>query len=421
MKLQTQLGKNTLWVLSSRFGSQGLMVLFTILIARRLGSDGFGEYAFIAATIFLGNIVTTFGTDMLLIREIASHDDLSRLFEALLIQLVLSGLFVVGVFFLAPILPNQSPAAVLALQIYSLALFPLAFFTVFTTALRGKQKMDAYTVLNLFVSSLQVALVWLFINPGSSIVELAVLLLITQVAAAVLAGLICTLAIPRFWQSWRFSISPIPAVVRLSAPMALLGLLGILYQKLAIYMLSFMRGAEVTGWFSAALRAVEASKIIHLAAFTTLYPAMAQVQADLGSDDQSTGVFKWSWRLLLATAFVVAIVLFLLAGPIVHFLYGNGYDPSVTGLRILTWTLVPYTVNTYLSLAYLATGGERWVMRVMSVGLITLAVLEALLIPYWGLTGACLGVVIAETVQTAVYLYPRKDQYQKVFKLFGGA
>jgi len=55
----------------------------------------------------------------------------------------------------------------------------------------------------------------------------------------------------------------------------------------------------------------------------------------------------------------------------------------------------------------------------MSVGLITLAVLEAILIPYWGLAGASLAVVIAETVQTAVYLYPRKDRYRTVFKLFG--
>ncbi|MBP1693913.1 MAG: rane protein of unknown function [Chloroflexi bacterium] len=419
MKVQTRLGKNTLWVLSSRFGSQGLMVLFTVLIARRLGSSVFGEYAFIAATIFLGNILTSFGTDMLLIREIASHDDLSQLPEALLIQLALSGVFVAGVLILAPVLPNQSPAATLALRIYSLALFPLAFFTVFTTALRGKQKMDAYTILNLTISGLQVVLVWLLIEPGGNIVQLAWLLLITQVAAAVLAGVICSLAIPNFWGSWRFSIVTIPAVIRVSAPIALLGVLGIFYQKLAIYMLSFMKGAEVTGWFSAALRAVEASKIIHLAVFTALYPAMAQVQADTVSESQSTGVFKWSWRLLLATSLIVSTALFLFARPTVQLLYGNGYDPSIPGLRILIWSLIPYTINTYLSLAFLASGGERWVLRVMSVGLITLAVLEAILIPYWGLAGASLAVVIAETVQTAVYLYPRKDRYRRVFKLFG--
>ena len=105
---KSQLAKNSLWLILSRFGAQGLAVVFTILLARRLGIEGFGTYAFIAAIIFVANALTTFGTDMLLIREIAAQGGLSRLPSALIVQLVLSILFIAAVWMFGTWTPNPS-------------------------------------------------------------------------------------------------------------------------------------------------------------------------------------------------------------------------------------------------------------------------------------------------------------------------
>ncbi len=61
----------------------------------------------------------------------------------LTLQLVLSFIFIGFVFLFAPYLPNQTTESVLALKVYSLALIPLAFFTVVTSVLRGAQKMTS--------------------------------------------------------------------------------------------------------------------------------------------------------------------------------------------------------------------------------------------------------------------------------------
>src|SRR5258708_28095634 len=135
----SRLVRHSIWLLLARLGTQLGAALFTILLARRLGTAGFGEYAFIAAIIFVENALTTFGTDMLLIREIAARADLSRLANALQIQLVLSIALIAMAWLFGAWIPNQSPEVIVALKIYSLALIPMAFFTVFTTALRGKQ------------------------------------------------------------------------------------------------------------------------------------------------------------------------------------------------------------------------------------------------------------------------------------------
>ncbi len=418
------LGRNVLWLVFSRFGAQVLAVLFTIVVARRLGSSGFGEYAFITAVIFLGNALTTFGTDMLLIREIAARDGLSRLPAALLIQLGLSGMFIAAVLLAAPILPNQSPAVAAGLEIYSFALLPLAFFSVFTTALRGKQLMDAYTLLNLAVNLLPAGAVWLFLRPGSSVVALAVMLLLVQVAGAVIAGWICTARIPGFWRAWRFSLPDALALLRMAAPIGLIALIGIVYQKISIAMLSTLAGPALTGWFSAGLRVVEASKMVHLAAFTALYPAMAHAAGGqpAGETDPSGGApwrgsFKLSWMFLVMGAGLVSTGLFFLAAPLTGFLYGREFAPSAQALRLLAWILIPFTVNTFYSLFSLANHKEKLVMYVQLAGLVVLVGLNAWWIPEWGLSGACLAAILAESAQAAIYLTSTVDLTQQARRL----
>ena len=404
------LGKNILWLVISRFGTQGLMVLFTLVLARRLGSAEFGVYALFAAVIFVGNALTTFGTDMLLIREIAGKNDLSQLLPALLIQLVLSAGFILLVWAAAPLLPNQSPAGVLGLKIYSLALVPLAFFSVFTAALRGKQRMDLYTALNLTVSALQLAAVWVLIRPGGSIVLLAEVLLWVQCAAALLGGVLCAVQISGFWKSWHTSWQEVVRLVRRSAPIAFIALISILYQKISIYMISAYAGPAATGWFSAGLRMLEAAKTVHLAVFTALYPAMASVfavsvvKAASGIELPWKGSFQQSWRLLLLGSVAVSVGLFLFAAPLIQALFGTEYLPANAGLKILAWILIPFTINTFSSLSILAYHEEQVVLRVQSAGLAALILLNAWWIPRWGINGACLGLVAAETAQSVLYL-----------------
>ena len=70
MRLLNNIG----WTVASRIGTQGIAVLSNVLLARYLGRDGFGEYAFISSILLIGNAFTTFGTDMILIRSLSSGE-----------------------------------------------------------------------------------------------------------------------------------------------------------------------------------------------------------------------------------------------------------------------------------------------------------------------------------------------------------
>jgi PST family polysaccharide transporter len=379
------------------------MAIVTILLAQRLGAARFGEYAFIAAAIVIGNALTTFGSDMYLIREIASKPGFSPLSSAVALQLVLSGLFIGSTFFLAPRLPNQTAESILALRIYSLALIPLSFYTVYTSALRGHQKMDAYGWLNLANSILQVFSIALLVHRGTSIVQMAGILLGIQIVAAAVAGLFCIVSIPSFGRGAQFSWSGMVSLLVACFPIAVISALAIVYQKASLTLLSLLASASITGWFSAAARVVEAARIGHLAALTALYPAMANAHGNT----PSPGIFKRSWTLLLVLAGGAAVLLFLLAEPTVRVFFGAEYRASVPMLRVLSFTLLPFTVNSYLSLEFLVEHREKALIRALFISLIALLISSLWFIPRAGGIGAGWSVLTAESLQACLLLFER--------------
>ena len=96
--------------------------------------ESFGQFTLIGAVVLIGNTFTNFGTDTYIIRETARAGKVTDLIgRALSLQLLLSALWYAATTILRPDPP---------LLVYSLALFPLAMFSVATAALRGFQRMD---------------------------------------------------------------------------------------------------------------------------------------------------------------------------------------------------------------------------------------------------------------------------------------
>jgi O-antigen/teichoic acid export membrane protein len=397
----SRLSLNSLWLLISRLGTQAGMAVFTILLARGLGSMLFGEYAFMASVVVIGNVLTTFGTDMLLIREIAATDRLNQLFSALLIQLVLSAMFIAVVLIGSAYLPQEDSAAA-ALRVYSLSMLPLAFYTVFTTALRGRQHMLAYAFLNASLMLMQVAAALWLLRQGGKLIELATFLVVVQIGGALLAGVLCARQFPDFMGAWKTPLHSVLPLVRASAPIAMLGILGIIYQRFSILLLPLVAGATATGWFSAGARVVEAAKIGHMAVFTAMYPSMAQVRGS-GQRDWLAG-FRFPALLLLAGALLAAVLLYLLSGILIPLLFGAQYTSSVPLVRILAWMLIPFTFNNFFTIALLARGEEAAIARALALSILALVTLTLWWVPILGAAGAAWAALCAETIQCFIFI-----------------
>ncbi len=374
--------RNSIWLLLARITAQGLAILFTAIIARKLGVDDFGQFSFIASLLLVGNTFTNFGTDTFLVRETARANQVTDIAaQSFALQLLLSVLYCV-----AMLAYRSTP-----LFLYSLALFPLAIFSVNNALLRALNRMDLFWFLSLLNGSIQIFAAVFSVD----VLPLCLFLLIGQFLLSTFSYLICRASLPTFRL---FPLKKFSPILKLILPFAALTVLLVLIQRLGILSVSALLGDSATGLFSSITRVVDGLKLGHYAILGALLPALS-----LGSPD-SWKSFRNAFVLLISVSLIFAVVLLVFARPIILILYGNEFTQASTPLALLGWSLLPYTISSFISYDLIARGLESVVVKSALVSLVIYIALYLWLIPTRGLTGAVWSALIGECLQGIVFV-----------------
>ena len=72
------IAKNTFWLFLAEGVNKGLMFFLTILLARYLGAEGYGQFAFAMSFTALFSVFADFGLSTLTIREVARNNKLAK-------------------------------------------------------------------------------------------------------------------------------------------------------------------------------------------------------------------------------------------------------------------------------------------------------------------------------------------------------
>jgi O-antigen/teichoic acid export membrane protein len=395
------LAVNSVWLLITRVTLQAQGILLTLLLARRLGAAGFGQYSLIASLIFLGNVFTTFGTDILLIRQIARERrvDLPEIRTALGLQLVLSAGYIAAIWLWTLFNPPKPAEFLTSLRLYSISLLPLALFSVFSAMLRGFERMDLFMIASLATACVQIAAVWSVMQAGGGLTSLVLALLVVQIFAMVISFWLCKKAAPTYTPRWSFNLFSLVHLVGAAWPVAALSILGVINQRMGIFALSILGNDVQTGLYSSAARIVDAMKLGHIAIAGAMLPALARQQRHPQGSREAHRIFRNTTWILLGFGVVGAWLTFLFAEPFIRLLYGARYAAVIPSLRLLGWILIPYSLSTALAVDMVSKKMEKWVTLAVALGLAATAGLDMLWIPIWGVQGACLGAILGENVQ----------------------
>jgi O-antigen/teichoic acid export membrane protein len=378
------LRQNSFWLLFARITAQGLAILFVALVARRLGVESFGQFTVIGALVLIGNTFTNFGTDTYLIREIAREGKVTELIpRTLALQLLLSALWWIAILIVRPDKP---------LILYSLALFPLAIFSVATATLRAFERMDLVWSLSL-VNGLMQIIGAIF---SSDLWTLCLYLLIGQILAAAFSYWTCFASLPDFNLFPLYDPRPL---VRLTLPFAALTILIVLSQRLGVLTVSSMLGDSPTGIFSSVTRVVDGLKLGHYAVLGALLPVISR------NTIQSKQSFRKGFILLIGLSLLIAIGLSIFPRLIIVILYGEEFISAVRLLALLGWGLIPYTISSFISYDLIARGYEAKLVKATSFSLIAFLVLYLWLISAYNINGTVYAVLIGEIIQAVIFLW----------------
>lgn len=188
-----------------------------------------------------------------------------------------------------------------------------------------------------------------------------------------------------------------------------------IYTNLDTVMIGFIKGAGENGYYNAAIRI----KSILVSIVTSL-GAVLLPRASYYLENNLVDEFKKISAKAINFVFIIAIpmlVYFMLfANESIHFLAGDAFDNSILPMQIIMPTLLFIGLTNIMGIQMLVPlGREKCVLYSEIAGAITDLVLNAILIPFIGTSGAAIGTVAAEAVVMGVQYICLKDEVKPIF------
>ncbi|NMA68005.1 MAG: flippase [Desulfitobacterium sp.] len=184
-----------------------------------------------------------------------------------------------------------------------------------------------------------------------------------------------------------------------------------LFTQFSILMLSLTVTNVELGVYSAAYKLILVLIFIPSLMTSALYPILYQ----LGDSDRSQhqGVIEKIFKVLSAVGIAGSTLIFVLAGPLLTWLYDGKFNDSIPIMMIVTWFLALECMSFSLGDVLTTTGRQMQRTIVQGISLVLLALLIFTLVPVFGIYGAAYGVILVEIfIFFAYYVLVRKNVYK---------
>jgi len=406
--LRSELTRNGIGSLVLKVAYVLLSFAITVTLARALGADGYGVYAYVYALVSMLAIPAEFGLPNLLVRETAKAFAKQEwgMIQGVWrwagrITAILTAILILGAGVAVVIWGNQFGREQLLTMIWGLALVPLvALSQLRGAALRGLHRvvqgqLPEQVLLPGFFLLFILGAVFIF-PIGSFTPAMAMALQATAAALAFIIGA---------WLLWRTT----PAEVRgakavyegrrwlaSTLPLAFIGGMQFINHRTSILILGLFADSGQVGIFRVA---DQMSLLISLglqAMNMVVAPQFARLYA-VGDKKLLQKLATTSARVVFFLTLLVVAAFLLLGKPFLRLVFGAEFVPAYVPLSILAIGQLANSATGSVGVLLNMTGHEQETARGMTVAAIGNVFLNLILVPLWGIIGAAIASTVTLT------------------------
>lgn len=377
-----------------------------LVVARYLGPSSFGTLALAVAVVTVLLPLGGLGTDSILIQRLAEHGPTSDRSQALLraaTSVRAAGAIltlVVALGFAAA----RSPEEALAIVLVSPALLSGPFESGWGWVLASGHVGTLVAVrigVTVVAAGSRLAIVAL----DGGVPALAAVTGLEILALAVAASLVAR------HQGARFAPRPASrrAMVRESLPILASGIFFLLMLRVDLFLVDIYLGPTATGQYAAVIRFAEATYLVASVAVAAAAPRI--IASHPAGSAPYLEAYRRLLRQLLLIAGVGALLLSLIAEPLVRLLLGARYVPAAPVLAVAAWSAVPVYLGTARDRLAIDLAITRTSVVNTAAGAVLNVALNVVLLPWIGLIGAAIATVVSYTA--IVTVIPALDRRQR--------
>lgn len=394
--------------------NMALTLVTGVLMARSLGPENYGVYAFVLSLITLLALPTHAGLPTLIIRETAKNQ-LNKNWGLLKGLLKLSSSFVWAYSILIALVAavfvywfwQGAESIKTQTFLWALLLLPLiAFEGIRTSTLRGLRWVVSSQlpeqIIRPLITACILGSVLLLGNKIDAVV--AVQINAISVFIAFLVGLfLLAKALPKQINQVKAEYAIVPWAASL-LPLSLYAGLKMLDTQVSILFLGFLASSEDVGLFRVVATGAALVSFGLTAVNMALAPQVARLYA-AGEIEKLQRVITLSTRVVAAISFPVALVFILWGKGLISLVFGAEYAHAAPALAILCVGQLVNASMGSVALVLNMTGHDKKNLIGVAAALVSNIVCGLLLIPYWGLIGAAIGYSVSLTVWNLLLYY----------------
>lgn len=369
---------NWSWLSLYRGVSSFLSTVIIIYVAREFGPKIFGSLNISYSILSLAAMVSTLKLDDIVIKEINENKDYinETLSSAIVIRFLGSVIMLLVLIFTVPLVYYENNE----IYIYTilLAFIPFAqIANIFGYFFIAKKRSKDFAIPNIINS-----LIFFFIKILSIYFYKDIILFISiSVIEAIVLSLVLYIKFSKLIVSFSFSIIflDIKKILKKSIPLAIAASGFMLCTKIDLFMISKIIDIKTAGFYSVSTKINESFLFI----FSTL---LLSIFAQITSNKK----LKYSsyFKKIFFSTILFSGIIYFFSENIIEYFFGFEYIDSVLPLKILTWSLLFFTLYAFMSQISLLYNKVSNIMYSTSIMLILNISLNYILIPKYLMEGA---------------------------------
>lgn len=380
---------------------------FALVVARVLGPEGTGAYAYAVQIWLYLKTFTDFGLGVLTTRDVSQRPELAG--EYLGLTTILRLLLWATVLPLAIVFAfanwrwlGSSGASTIALLLLIASIVPDSWSDAANSICNAREEMVRPAILTVVKNVVKTAIGLGCLIAGWDVIGLALTALITNLIAAWLfTYLLRGLRVRAIWRR------PGPGTRRLLGeawPLLLNNLLAGLFFSFDAIVLKSARGEAELGIYNQPYKLLNMLLIIPQFGTLALFPHLSRLAAERSNAFAET--YALAIKLLLTLALPICVAVTFVAPDLIWLLAGSEYLPAGgTALQLLIWFLPFSYVNGLTQYVLIAAGMQRAITPAFALTFAFNLGMNLIFTPRYGFVSASIITVLSEVVLLLPFLW----------------
>lgn len=392
---------NTGWMFIARVFMLAVAFFVNAYIARYLGPSNYGLLSYVFSFVGLFAFLSSFGIESIASRDIIkNHSEKDKIVGTSFFLKLGGSVLATGIVVIVSFFTTRDTLLFSLISLYALT-FLFTSFNIVEVYFQS-QVLSKYPAIVTIVSGIVSAIMKIVvITMGKGIVWLTAIYMLESILIS-LGLLYYFVKHGHFLRNWVFDKGLAVSMLRDSWPLMFSFLAFGVYMKTDQVMLKHMLGNESVGIYAVAAKLSEFWYFIPSIICASLFPAI--MNAKKISKELFENRLKKLYSLVFWISFGVATLVTVFGYHIILIIFGNQYLGALTVLRIYVWAGIGVSVGYVIYYYLLAENLTKINAFSMVVGAVTNVVLNFLLIPRFGISGAAFASLISYTAITIVSL-----------------